>query len=108
MAYAVEITALALADTDECIAYIRRNSNDFLPAMEWSQGLKEALRSLASMPERFPRLREPGFPAEDVRQSFYHSHRTVFEVLKESNVVRVLRIYHAARRTFPLDPAVLG
>jgi plasmid stabilization system protein ParE len=103
--YSVEITDAALADAEEYVLFIRRQSNDELAAVSWWNGLLEAVDSLESLPSRCPRIPEAEHFAGKLHHLIYASHRIIFEV--EPGRVTVLRIYHGARK--PLKtPRVRG
>lgn len=71
-----------------------------LNAERWIDGIEEAIRSLSSMPERFPRAPESGVIDRPIRQFHFKSHRVLFTV--EGSVVHVLHVRHGAR--LPEEP----
>ena len=90
MEYRIDITDPALPGTAE----------------RWFRGLVEARYSLETMPERRPMIPEqPEFRFE-IRHLLYGSHRIIFAVESEEEVVVIYRIYHGARR--PLSAVIRG
>lgn len=73
-----------------------------LNAERWVDGIEEAIRSLSSMPERFPLAPESGVFERPIRQLVFKSHRVLFTV--EGSVVHVLHVRHAAQRPADLSP----
>ncbi len=96
MRYSVAITDIALADAEEYVEFIRKQSHDEVTAANWWNGLLDAIDSLEMSPGRCPRIPEAKHFAEDLRQLLHASHRIIFEL--EARQVTVLRIYHSARR----------
>jgi plasmid stabilization system protein ParE len=93
--YSVEITDVALADAEEYVLFIRQQSNDEEAAVNWWNGLLDAIDSLESLPARCPRIPEARHFGGKLHHLLYASHRIIFEI--EPERVTVLRIYHAAR-----------
>jgi plasmid stabilization system protein ParE len=67
----------------------------------WWNGLLDALLSLEQQPGpgRGSLLVEAALRTRGLRQILYQSHRIVFDLDEQGEVVRVLRIYHGSRRT---------
>jgi plasmid stabilization system protein ParE len=61
----------------------------------------DALFSLEQSPGRGSMVIEAALRTRDLRQIIYHSHRIVFHLDEQCEVVRVLRIYHGSRRALP-------
>ncbi len=98
LGYKVEITDSALSDAEEYVQYIRFEKKAPQAAERWFRGLVSAVLSLETFPSRCARI--PGaeeFPLE-LRHLIYHSHRIIFHVNSKRKMVRVLRVYHGARR----------
>ncbi len=98
MAFRVDITERALADAEDFVEYVRREKGDALGAERWWNGLLDALFSLEQRPGRGTLLPEPPLRTRRLRQILHQSHRIVFEMDEQREIVRVLRIYHASRR----------
>ncbi len=67
-------------------------------ADRWYLGLVTAILSLEELPERCPSIPEQDEFQFEIRQLIYFSHRIIFRVLHESNIVIVYRVYHGSRR----------
>lgn len=98
MAFRVDITETALADAEDFVEYVRREKRDAAGAERWWNGLLDALFSLEQRPGRGSLLVEAALRTRGLRQILYHSHRIVFDLDEQREIVRVLRIYHASRR----------
>ena len=64
----------------------------------WWNGLLDALFSLGRQPGRGSLVVEAALRARGLRQILYQSHRIVFDLDEQREIVRVLRIYHGSRR----------
>ena len=98
MAFRVDITEAALADAEDFVEYVRREKHDTVGAERWWNGLLDALFSLEQRPGRGSLLVEVALRSRGLRQILYQSHRIVFELDEQLEIIRVLRIYHASRR----------
>ena len=98
MAFRVDITEAALADAEDFVEYVRRKKRDTVGAERWWNGLLDALFSLEQRPGRGSLLVEVALRSRGLRQILYQSHRIVFELDEQLEIIRVLRIYHASRR----------
>lgn len=78
--------------------HVRREKGDSAGAERWWNGLLEALFSLEQHPGRGSLVVEAALRARGLRQILYESHRIVFELDEQGEVVRVFRIYHGSRR----------
>jgi plasmid stabilization system protein ParE len=96
LAYKVEITDAALAEAEEYVQFILKQSNDDQAALNWRDGLIEAITSLQNLPGRCPLVPEQRHFAVELHQLLYASHRIIFRI--EPGLVTVVRIYHAARK----------
>jgi plasmid stabilization system protein ParE len=98
MAYLVNITARAERDLEAL--YEKIHGEDSLAAQTWYKGLREAILSLETLPNRCPVTREnPQF-----RHLLYgqrpHVYRVIYRVLEKQKRVKILHIRHGARREF--------
>ena len=98
MAFRVDITESALADAEDFVEYIRREKRATAGAERWWNGLLDALFSLEQRPGRGSPVGEAALRTRGLRQILYQSHRIIFELDEQRDVVRVLRIYHVSRR----------
>ena len=98
MAFRVDITEAALADAEDFVEYVSREKGDTARAERWWNGLLDALFSLEQSPGRGSLVVEAALRTRELRQILYHSHRIVFHLDEQREVVRVLRIYHGSRR----------
>ena len=99
MAFHVDITEPAIIDSGEYFRFIRDVKKKPDAADRWYLGLVEATISLEELPERCPSIPEQDEFQFEIRQLIYFSHRIIFRVLHESNIVIVYRVYHGSRRS---------
>jgi plasmid stabilization system protein ParE len=101
----------ALDDLREIASHYRgRGTNNDIEA--WISGLVAAVEALAEAADHFPAAAESSHLRFDVRQKLYgsrqHKYRILFTVRGEA--VRVLRVWHGARRRItprdlpPIEP----
>jgi plasmid stabilization system protein ParE len=98
LAYKVEITDSALEDAEEYVEYIRLEKKEPRAAERWFRGLVSAILSLEKFPFRCARIPEVEEFALELRHLIYHSHRIIYYVDSKRKIVKVLRVYHGARR----------
>lgn len=94
----VIVTATAVADIAEQVAYISEDSPT--AAARWYDGCFDAIQSLRSMPLRCRLAPEAETFEREIRHLVYFSHRILYEVAGET--VNVLHVRHGAR--LPLTP----
>lgn len=99
--YRVVVTAAAMTNLEEQVAYIR--SDSLSEADRWFEGCIAAIQSLQTLPLRGRIAPEAESFEREIRQLNYHSHRILYEVTGATVVV--LHIRHAARRPLGEDPA---
>jgi len=96
MAYSVNITSRAERDLSKLYGQIDAEHSGV--ALEWYQGLKEAILSLEEQPNRCPVTRR----SDKLRHLLYghkpHIYRVIYRVLEKQKYVEVLHICHGARR----------
>ncbi len=98
MAYRIQIARPAVRDATKYAAFIRDEQNSPEGALRWLDGLHEAIKGLANAPNLFsviPEAEELGYP---YRSFLYHSHRVVYAVEDNAQLVVVHRVYHGARQ----------
>ncbi len=98
--YRVELGPVAGDDAEKAFRwFLERNSQH---AVEWYDGLVEAIESLSAHPERCALAPENARRKRDIRQLPYVRGKTTFRILfvvkEEKKLVHVLRIRHGARR----------
>jgi plasmid stabilization system protein ParE len=98
LAFRVDITEAALADAEDFVEYVRREKRDAAGAEGWWNGLLNALFSLEQRPGRGSLVPDGALRTRGLRQILYQSHRIVFALDEQREIVRVLRIYHVSRR----------
>jgi toxin ParE1/3/4 len=96
MAYRVNVAARAERDLAELYDAIRAQ---YAPtALDWYEGLKEAILNLENFPYRHPLLRK----RDKLRHLLYghkpHIYRVIYRVSEETKRVVILHIRHGARR----------
>lgn len=98
MAYQVEIGPSALREAEQAYLYITQDAPD--AAVEWFNGLVDAVYSLEDFPSCCPLAPESDEAERQIRQLLYGKrsgrYRLLF-VITDSGVVRVLHIRHSAR-----------
>ena len=99
MAFRVRTSARAKRDLDEILGWLLSRGAG-LAGLRWFEGLRDALLSLANLPERCPLAPENrNFPTE-VRQLLYgrtgHRYRVLFTIKRDTVVI--LHIRHGHRR----------
>jgi toxin ParE1/3/4 len=96
MAYLVKITPHAEHDLAQLYRQINAEYSD--AALEWYEGLKEAILSLEGHPNRCPLTRK----LDKLRHLLYGKrprvYRVIYRVLEKQEQVEVLHIRHGARR----------
>jgi len=101
MGYLVSITSRAERDLEFIFSNINAESSS--AALKWYEGLKRAILSLETHPNRCPVARNK----DRLRHLLYgrkpHIYRVIFRVFKRQNEVVVLHIRHAARRKATLS-----
>lgn len=98
MAYRVRITPRAQRDLVNIFDWIGANSSN--AARNWYVGLREAIRSLKTIPRRDPVTPEDA----NLRHLLYgrkpHIYRVIYRILEKEKQVEVLHIRHGARDEF--------
>ncbi len=94
--YRVLRTEEADADLRSYALRIATDSPD--AADRWLAGLGELFVGLRSMPQRYGIARERLHQGVTLRQVVYHSHRVLFTIDEQHDVVLVHRVLHSARR----------
>lgn len=95
MKYKVVVTREAKLGIRESFLYIRRKSP--LNAGRWLQGLYQAIDSLDRFPAGYALAREGDYFGETLRQLVYKSHRIIFRIDEDHQVVWVLHVRHTKR-----------
>jgi toxin ParE1/3/4 len=96
MAYRVIVMPSAQADLQEHTDYIALDSDRY--AREWLNKAWDVISSLAENPKRFAVIAESEEIGVELRDALHYSHRIVYWVKDEEQVVEVLRVYHGARK----------
>ena len=102
MRYRVEISTPAYLDAKDYFVYVKDKKESPEAAARWYLGLFDELKKLADFPKSLPLIPEQHHHRIEIRQFIYHSHRVIFSVDEQKEIVSVLRIYHGARE--PLTP----
>ena len=101
--YRVEFTADAREDMLDYARYIAQQEGDDRQAIDWFEGLREAITTLAEMPNRCAPARENAHSEEEIRQLNHQSHRIIFSVHDDLELVAVHRVWHASRDDLDQD-----
>lgn len=94
MKYEVRLTELAHAEADFAFKWIEQSSPT--SAIEWFNGLVDAVGSLSSMPERCVVAPESEEVGQEVRQLFYGKYRILFSIEKQT--VFILHVRHGRQK----------
>ena len=92
-------------------AYLWQSSRQGPEAVNrWIRGLRARVDGLATLPRRFERAPEYLASGADVRRLLVHPWRVLYQVIEPGDdetegVVRVLHVYHGARRPQVSDPS---
>lgn len=104
MAYQVEIGPSALRESEEAYLYIAQDAPD--AAVEWFNGLVDAVYSLEDLPSRCSLAPESEEAGRQIRQLLYGKrggrYRILF-VLAGDDVVRVPHIRHGGRENLAAE-----
>jgi plasmid stabilization system protein ParE len=105
MARSVHITARALREIDEGLAWLTERSR--AAAARWHEQLLEAIRSLEENPERWGLAPESEWYPGELRQLLHGKRRGVYRILFEvrGDTVYILRVRHSAQAL--LEPGEL-
>jgi plasmid stabilization system protein ParE len=97
MAHQVRISAKALADVEEALAWLAERSPQ--AAVRWHAGLMEKVESLANNPEGCPLAVEAKMLGVELRELLFGKRRGVYRILfkVEGDVVNVVHVRHRAR-----------
>ena len=96
-AYRVEFTPNARQDMLDYARYIRSQEGSDRYALEWYEGMHAAVMNLRTMPRRCAVAREVAAFDLDLRQLVYQSHRVLFSIHDEDQLVVIHRVWHCAR-----------
>jgi plasmid stabilization system protein ParE len=102
MGHSVRITARALREIDEALAFLSARSR--AAADQWHQQLLDAVCSLQNNPERCGPAPESEWYPGELRQLIHGKKRGVYRILFEvrGDTVYILRVRHSAQAL--LDP----
>jgi len=91
----------AQADLEEYADRIALDSE--IQARKWLNGAWNLIFSLAEMPSRYSISDESPILNSEIRDVSHFSHRIVFRIIEEDQVVEVLRLWHMARRPISFE-----
>jgi toxin ParE1/3/4 len=95
MPYRVELSARAKRDLTEIDRFIGADQSE--TAARWLTGFREALRSLSSMPQRFPATAEQSALRHLLYGNKPHIYRAIYSINEEQQRVIIITIRHGAR-----------
>jgi plasmid stabilization system protein ParE len=98
LAFQVDITEQALVDAEDYVRFIRDVKKEPEAAERWFRGLVQAIYSLEDLAERCPVIPEQEEFSFEIRHLIYFSHRIIFRVERQTNLVVVYRVYHGSRQ----------
>jgi plasmid stabilization system protein ParE len=101
MAFRVDVSPEAFADLDAISAHIRERGS-FESAERWFNGIVDAIRSLAELPNRCPVADESENLQTEVRLLLHgkrnRRYKVYFAIHHESETVRIFHVRHWARK----------
>jgi len=104
--YRVRITATAKLEAEIAFNWIQEQSPTH--AVNWFNGLVDAIERLSMFPARWPLAIEDAYFAEEIRQMLYgkipHVYRVLFTI--RNNMVYVLHIRHGTRQGLEKDELI--
>ncbi|MBS1717829.1 MAG: type II toxin-antitoxin system RelE/ParE family toxin [Armatimonadetes bacterium] len=96
MAYEVVVMPSAEADLLEYADFIAADSRQ--QAAKWLSRAWEIIFSLSDNPRKFALIEEAEELGAEIRDVLHYSHRIVYRVREDEQVVEILRVYHGARK----------
>jgi toxin ParE1/3/4 len=96
MTYLVSLTARA--ERDLALLFEAIHADDSETALIWYRGLKKAILSLETLPNRCPPTNENARLRNLLYGSKPHIYRVIFRVLEKERRVEVLHVRHGSRR----------
>ncbi len=97
MTYRIRITSSAKSDAASYASFIRNENQAKTAAKAWLDGIHTEIMKLSDFPLKFaiiPEAHELGFP---YRSFNYHSHRVIYSIYKDEEIIIIHRIWHSAR-----------
>ena len=95
--YHYELTARAVKDLDEIAGYIRDDLDNARAALSFLYDVKKCVQGLCSFPTSGERILADYLPDKNVRRKIIGNYILYYRVLKERELVRVLRVVHGSR-----------
>ncbi len=92
--FEVNVTSEVEEEIQKAFSYIFERSQR--NAIKWLRGLYQAIDTLETMPSRCALIRENEAFHIEVRNLLYESHRLIFTINEERNIVEVHAFRHAA------------
>ena len=108
MTYRVEISGRVLRDLETL--YLEKYVSDSSAATHWFEGLREAIASLGSLPNRCPLAPESADTTRDLHQLLCgnkpHFYRIIHEIDEKDQRVGVYHIRHGARQSLTVSAII--
>jgi plasmid stabilization system protein ParE len=104
MVYRVKLMPRAQRDLVRLYGWIGADSSD--AALAWYRGLKDAIRTLRTTPNRCPSTPEDSALRHLLYGTRPHVYRIIYRVLEKQKQVDVLHIRHGARQGFQPDEVI--
>jgi plasmid stabilization system protein ParE len=95
MAYSITVMPSAVRDMDAYAEFIAKDSPS--RAKIWLTGAWETIFSLKDFPQRYMLIVEAEQLQTEIRDVRYFSHRIIYRICEEKQIVEVLRAWHGAR-----------
>ena len=95
--YRYELTEHAVRDLDEIAGYIRDDLDNAYAAVSFLYEVRKCIQGLCNFPASGSRILAEYLPDKNVRRKIVGSYILYYRVLKEQEMVRVLRVVHGSR-----------
>lgn len=95
--YRYELTERAVKDLDEIAGYLRDDLDNARAAMSLLYEVSKCVQRLCSFPASGSRILEEYLPEKNVRKVIVGNYILYYRVLKEQELVRMLRVVHGSR-----------
>jgi plasmid stabilization system protein ParE len=101
MKYEVKISASAERDIEEILEFISNGSK--VHATKWIVEFELKIASLRELPLRHALIEESAQVGLKLRSLLHHSHRIIYFVNEEKDLVEIVRVYHGSRKPLSFD-----
>ncbi len=96
MNYKIELTPTAEAELWADFTYIHEQAP--LNAQHWLEAIYKAIATLETFPSRCAVAPENQYLDDELRHLLFKSHRIIFRIDQQKEIVQILHVRHASRR----------